>query len=114
MIEAATEQRTVHTLGPLIAQEVLRAHNDSRRHWLGDHGTLADDPAAIIRAVQALYVESRARGEYVDRHARQFTPDSFRTIVGLLNELGLVALRPLRVYDTLFPHNEFWAILQKP
>jgi hypothetical protein len=114
VIEAAIENRTYHSVGTLIAQEVLRSHNDPRRHWLGDHGSYPADPAAIIQAVLALYHETRSRGEYVDRHAWQFTPDSFRSILGLLNELGLVALRPLRVYNTLFMSNEFWAILQKP
>lgn len=113
VIEAAAEERAFHTLGTLIAQEVLRGHNDPRRHWLGDHGTLPENPAAIVRAARALYDESRARGEYVDRHAWRFTPDSFRSILELLRELGLTGLRPLRVYPTLFPNNEFWAVLQK-
>ena len=114
VIEAAIENRTYHTVGTLIAQEVLRSHNDPRRHWLGDHGSYPAEPAATIHAVLALYHQTRSRGVYVDRHAWQFTPDAFRSILGLLNELGLVALRPLRVYNTLFLSNEFWAILQKP
>ncbi len=114
VIEAAIENRTYHTVGTLIAQEVLRSHNDPRRHWLGDHGSYPAEPAATIQAVLALYDQTRSRGVYVDRHAWQFTPDAFRSILGLLNELGLVALRPLRVYNTLSMSNEFWAILQKP
>jgi SAM-dependent methyltransferase len=114
VIEAAVERRTYHTLGTLIAQEVMCAHNDPRRHWRGDHGPLPENPVAIIREVLTLYDKARARGEYVDRHAWQFTPDSFRAILGLLNELGLVALSPLRVYNTHILSNEFWAILQKP
>ncbi len=114
VLEAAIEHRTYHTVGTLIAQEVQRAHNDPRRHWLGDHGSPPADPAAIIQAVLALYHETRSRGEYVDRHAWQFTPDSFRSLLGVLNELEIVALRPLRVYSTHFMSNEFWAILQKP
>ncbi len=112
VIAAAVEKRAFHTLETLVAQEVFRAHNDSRRHWLGDHGQLPGDAAAIIRDIRALYDHARVHGEYVDRHAWQFTPDSFRTILTLLYELGMIALRPLRIYDTLFPHNEFWAILQ--
>ena len=114
VLEAMEERRRFHTLGTLIAQEVLRAHNDPRRHWLGDHGSPPEHPADIIQAVLALYRESRERGKYVDRHAWQFTPNSFRTILDLLNQLELVTLRPVRVYDTLFFSNEFWAILQKP
>jgi SAM-dependent methyltransferase len=114
VIAAADEKRDFHILETLIAQEVFRAHNDSRRHWLGDHGMLPAAAAAIIRDVRALYDHSRTHGEYIDRHAWQFTPDSFRAILTLLNELDMVALRPLRVYSTLFPHNEFWAILYKP
>lgn len=115
VLAAAAEQRTFHTLETLLAQDLLRAHNDSRRHWLGDHGgPVHDNPVETIRLVRDLHEASRARGEYVDRHAWQFTPDSFRTIVALLDALGLIALRPLRVYNTLFSHNEFWAILMKP
>ena len=69
---------------------------------------------AIIQAVTKMHSEAMDRGEYIDRHAWQFTPDSFRTILRLLNELGLVALRPVRVYNSLFPTNEFWAVLQNP
>ena len=93
---------------------MLRAHNDPRRHWLGDHGSPPEHPADVVRAVQSALSGVEGRGEYVDRHAWQFTPDSFRTILELLNQLELVALRPVRVYDTLFFSNEFWAILQKP
>jgi SAM-dependent methyltransferase len=102
VLEAAEVRRRFHTLGTLIAQEVRRAHNDPRRHWLGDHGSLPEHPADIVQAVLGLYRESGERGEYVDRHAWQFTPDSFRAILDLLNQLELVALRPVRVYDTLF------------
>jgi hypothetical protein len=113
VIEAAAEARVVHTLGTLIAQDVLRTHNDPRRHWRGDHGVPPENPAPLVRAARALYDEAHDGGESIDRHAWRFTPASFRAIVELLNELELTALRPLRVYHTLFPHNEFWAILQK-
>ncbi|HVK82191.1 MAG TPA: hypothetical protein VM915_16430 [Verrucomicrobiae bacterium] len=50
---------------------------------------------------------------YIDTHAWQFVPDSFREITRLLYELGYSSLKPLRVYDTAHGWNEFYAVLEK-
>ena len=72
--------------------------------WLGSAGSIE----TALRA----FGESQSTGEYVDRHAWQFTPASFRQIVGLPSDLSMIQLRPLRVYPTLAGTQEFWAILE--
>ncbi len=54
-----------------------------------------------------------ARGGYVDVHAWQFTPATFREVMGALAAIGLVGLTCERVYDTPFGSNEFTAVLRK-
>jgi hypothetical protein len=67
-----------------------------------------------VQTALRFYQEAQDAGRYVDLHAWQFTPDSFRAIVQVLNELGMVALEPLRIYSTLAGSHEFWAILRQP
>jgi hypothetical protein len=114
MLEAFYADRRFHTLKSAIDQEALRAHNDSGRHWQGDHGALPNDIAPRVVAALQLDEHVQGTGEYVDRHAWQFTPDSFRLILHLLAELELTDLRIARVYNTLFGANEFWVVLHKP
>jgi hypothetical protein len=45
-------------------------------------------------------------------HAWQFTPGSFRELLGMLHAGGDSPLRPLRVYETPHGRNEFTAILE--
>jgi hypothetical protein len=52
-------------------------------------------------------------GTYLDTHAWQFTPASFKEIASLLFELRMVPLRPVRVFETAFATLEFCAILEK-
>jgi len=52
-------------------------------------------------------------GAYIDVHAWQFTPQSFRSGIEVLSNLGLIGLEVEQVYAT--PHNtfEFCAILKR-
>jgi hypothetical protein len=110
VIEAHSEQRRVHGLGRVIEHRALTTHNDPRRHWAGDHGQ--PHSAAGIAAIQAAMQEHvNANGGYVDVHAWQFTPSSFRLITQQLHDLGLSLLRPNRVFETPRPEMEFCAIM---
>jgi SAM-dependent methyltransferase len=113
VINAHVEQRRVHTLGSVIEHRTLTTHNDSGRHWRGD--PVDPDGGATIaeRTRIALREFDDARGSYIDVHAWQFTPASFREITSLLCELGYSSMQPVRVYDTGYGRNEFTAILQK-
>ncbi len=110
IIEAHRAKRSVHTLANVIAHTALTTHNDPLRHWKGDHGERPNDPARIAAAIK-LY--EQAKDSYLDVHALQFTPQSFRAIMELLFAMKLTKLRPVRVYDTPFPRLEFCAVLEK-
>lgn len=111
VIEAHREQRRRHSLASVIEHHALTTHNDPRLHWAGDHG-----PA--VRADRVAQVEKAMRshdfnpGRYIDVHAWYFTPDSFRTTIETLTELGLIGLELAGVYDTAHGRNEFCAVLR--
>ncbi|MFC0303600.1 methyltransferase domain-containing protein [Rhizorhabdus histidinilytica] len=111
VIEAHREQRRRHSLASVIEHHALTTHNDPRLHWAGDHG-----PA--VRADRVAQVEKAMRshdfnpGRYIDVHAWYFTPDSFRTTIETLTELGLIGLELAGVYDTVRGRNEFCAVLR--
>lgn len=80
VIIARREQRKVHTLRSLIEHRALVTHNDSRRHWRGDHGVRFENVEQRLQA--ALREFDEAGGGYIDVHAWYFTPDSASTILG--------------------------------
>jgi SAM-dependent methyltransferase len=112
VLQAYEERREVHTLKSVIEHRALTTHNNSLRHWQGDHG----DPerARALRVRGALDEYAGAAGGYIDVHAWYFTPPTFRSIVKDLRELGLIGLETAGIYDPAFGRNEFCAILRRP
>lgn len=112
LIAAHVAGSRVHDLTSVIEHLALTTHNDPGRHWSGDHGAPvhAEQPERLRDAVRA-YVSSG--GSYIDVHAWQFTPQSFRTIAETLYTLALSPLRVLRLYATTKGWNEFYVVLQK-
>jgi SAM-dependent methyltransferase len=109
LLDAHVAGRTRHTLRSQIEHAVLRAHNDSERHWKGDHGRLAPPSAA---AVASVVEQHRQRGEVSDNiPAWYFEPASFRRDMEYLRELGETDFSVERLYPTLLNSNEFWAVL---
>lgn len=88
-------------------------HNDPVRHWAGDHGPnpferrLGPALGDLARELRKLY----GRAEYVDAHAWQFTPETFRRLVADLHAGALSPLLPVRVYPTVRNAPEFFAVL---
>ncbi len=109
VIGAHLEGRTVHSAQSVIEHRAFTCHNDTLRHWQGDHGSEADDLAHRID--YALNELRAANGAYIDVHAWQFTPQSFNQVMTTLHALGWSPFRPLRVYDTAYGRNEFTAVL---
>jgi SAM-dependent methyltransferase len=109
ILDAHQSGRSVHTLGNVIKHAALVTHNDPRRHWSGDHGFLPVDPRRVEAGVEEY---QSSNGCYLDVHAWQFTPSLFKNNIRILNNLGYIALQALRVYDTPFESNEFYAILK--
>ena len=113
VIEARVEKPRVHRLGSVIEHRALITHNDSRRHWLGDHSDPGYRESVTGRITAALQEFELARGSYIDVHAWQFTPNGFRDMIQNLYNLQFSPFRALRVYNTPRDRFEFCAILQK-
>lgn len=111
VIQAHREQRRGHGLASVIEHVALTTHNDSGRHWAGDHGPRvpADFPARVEKAIRD---HDFGMGRYIDVHAWYFTPDSFRTIIETLAALDLTGFELAGVYDTARDRNEFCAVLR--
>lgn len=112
VIQAHKEQRSVHTWSSVREHRALTTHNDTARHWVGDS---ADPNAHLLpdRERIAKLEFDNSQGSYIDVHAWQFTPASFRGIVESLRRAGLSNLAAERVYDTVHNTNEFAAVLVK-
>jgi len=112
VVAAHAEKRTTHSLVSLVKHAALQAHNDSQRHWCGDHGepAIRNGRGGVDDMIAA---HAAAHGTYIDCHAWQFTPASFAEIHTQLVELGYVRLQLAVVYPTLAGRNEFCAIFRK-
>jgi SAM-dependent methyltransferase len=112
IIDAHLAQRTLHRAASVIENVAMRTHNDPLRHWRGDHGArqFETSPFFIQNGID-LYCNNRDK--YIDTHAWQFTPASFREIIDLLYQLNLAPFRPTRVYETVYGSHEFYAVLEK-
>jgi hypothetical protein len=112
MIAAHTEKRYRHSIVSLIEERELNTHNDSVRHWAGDHGDLNRDRSKLIK--QALIeFENQSPNYYKDQHAWYFTPDSFTKSVKVLADAEVIDFEVASVYPTKVNSNEFWVILRK-
>lgn len=115
IIEAYHEKRKVHSLSNIIKQHALATHNGAPKHWGGDHNIENRNISEVCKKIN-LSIEKykNSNGKYIDVHAWRLTPNSFRSIIDILYDLGLSPLKTIRVYDTPRPMNEFTAILRKP
>ena len=108
---AHRHKRQVHTHRSVYDHYVETTHNDPVRHWNND----SEDPRRHQRVARREAADAALReagGGYVDVHAWQFTPRSFRSIVEGLVEDGLM-LAIERIYEPFRGSNEFGAILRK-
>jgi SAM-dependent methyltransferase len=110
ILDAHYQKREQHTLASVIEHRALTCHNVPQRHWVDDSGAPNLSAETLKTAIQEW---EDARGQYIDVHAWQFTPRSFRQILSLLNELKFTTLAAARVYDTPFGNCEFCAVLHK-
>ena len=112
VLEAHDERRTAHSVRSVYEHYALTTHSDPIGHWSNWH----DDPNIndrAQRAENAIMTFDQAKGKYIDVHAWQFTPDSFRVLLFELTRLGLIELQIERTYDTVWSQYEFTAILTK-
>lgn len=102
-----------HSIKSVIEHRALTCHNNSIRHWNGDHGNIIVDSLAIENAINE-YNSNIKNNVYIDVHSLQFTPDSFRTNIELLNKIKYTKLEIEEIYPTILNSGEFFVILKKP
>jgi hypothetical protein len=100
----------VHTLRSVIEHRALTTHNDSLRHWRGDHGIIFENCERRVQAAEQEFYD--AKGHYIDVHAWYFSPDSLSAILSALHSMGLIQLRVQSVYPTRYGDIEFWMVLR--
>jgi SAM-dependent methyltransferase len=118
VLDAFARRVVRHDPRSLIASRLTRAHNDSIRHWSGDHGDSNVNPEfpnhdRKTRLEMALAQAIHTPETLSNEHAWFFTPHNFRTILEDLASLSLTRFRIERLYPTLANTLEFWAILRK-
>lgn len=113
VLQANLEQRKVHTLASVIEHRALTTHNDPALHWANDNGSVGTPEEVAAKTKLAIQEYNDAQGGYVDVHAWQFTPDSFRDIFEALYSLEKIDMKIERVYQSPLGRNEFTAVLQK-
>lgn len=105
-----------HSLASIIEQRVTTTHNDAVRHWTEGHDPSYEKAAklevpGVAERIKAAIDEHHAATDYIDLHGFQYTPHTFKSFVHVLHEMGLISLRPHRVYDTPHGSHEFVAVL---
>jgi SAM-dependent methyltransferase len=107
-VQADSEKRVRHTLETIVRKETLDTHNDSIRHWSGDHGEVGDPTQRRARA-ERMYEDSL--NEYLDCHAWYFTPSSFRALISESHQRNLQPFAVENIYNTVRNGIEFYAVL---
>ena len=110
VLEAHFAGRRVHQLKSVIEHRALTTHNDPKRHWDGDHGSLVGNEDRIRAAIEQY---KKAKGAYIDVHAWCFTPSSADVMFSHLRRLKYIDLDLEVVYPTRRNRNEFWVVLSK-
>jgi hypothetical protein len=104
------EPRNNHTLKSLIEHRVLTCHNNPSEHWNNNYGEQKINTTNIKNAINEYF---EFKDKYIDVHAWQFTPDSFRMNIQILIDLQYINLKIDKIYNTVKNSQEFIAILKK-
>jgi hypothetical protein len=111
VVAAFHEERRTHVFRSVFEHRLSTCHNDPTAHWRGEHGIPPQPNAARLRQVKDQW--AAAAGGYIDVHAWQFTPKSFKSIIETTFRLELHEFEPERVYRTLHGSPEFFAVLRR-
>jgi SAM-dependent methyltransferase len=108
IIVAHLERRKSHSLRSVIEHRALTTHNDSVRHWQGDHGVPFENFPQRLAAASEEFNQVKS----IDVHAWYFTPDSAAGILLALQSIGESPFSVAKIYPTHYGANEFWMILR--
>ncbi len=111
VIGAFLDQRKVHAAKSVIEHRALTTHNDPSAHFSGNHGDISINQN--LRVQQAISEFKNANGSYIDVHAWQFIPASFKELVSNLNALNLVGFKITSIWNTPINNFEFYVTMSK-
>lgn len=115
VLDAFAQRRMRHSARSLAAPLFLGTHDDAARHWAGDHGLPPEarpPEAQHTRAIADILRQVRGGDSYLDARAWQFTPESFQWLLNRMAQYGLSPFRVERLYPTVKPWGEFYAVLR--
>lgn len=113
ILEMNNNDNLRHSLKSIIEHRVLVTHNDTIRHWQGDHGIQRIDEPQFDYMLSFAINEYKNSNEYIDVHSLQFTPSSFEKIIEQLFKYNYINFTVEQIYHTKKNQNEFIAILKK-
>ena len=108
--------QTRHNAASIFEHRMLTTHNDAVRHWKSDHGAtpLANGATSdVLAMIDETFKRIKDSQGYIDTHAWQFTPSSFRLITDILSKLRLIPFQLEKIYPTLRDDFEFYVVLRR-
>lgn len=110
-LQAYLEGRTKHTPGTIFDAYALHVKKGSLLVWPGDSSGSKLSFGHTVREAKALVDEYVQTGRFVDVHAWQFVPESFKMILSDLVELELLTFESAAFFDTV--DHQFYISLRK-
>jgi len=111
VLQAFLEGRTQHTPGTIFDAYALHTKKGTALVWPGDEEQAGLAFGHSVKEAKRLMDDYVANGTFVDVHAWQFVPSSFKLIISDLVELGLVSLEIAAFFDTV--DHQFYISLRK-
>lgn len=102
-------KKEAHSLKSVIEHIALTTHNQAKKHWNNNHGSLENVELRIEKAIKEYEV---ANGKNIDVHAWYFTPKSFATLITMLNSLNFIDLEVKKITSTSYGKHEFYVVLR--
>jgi len=108
ILQAHLERRQNHNPGTVFDEIAYNSLRGGVPAWTESNS----EPLAFFQTLEKakqVFEEVQQTGAFVDIHAWQFTPSSFRLIINDLNQMGYLSLREKFFHDTI--NFEFYIIL---
>jgi len=114
VLDAYDRRATAPSARDIVRHRCFKAHNESKRHWTGDHGVpnfRRKQSSHQGKLVEYLH-DLRSLDHYVDTHVWILTPGSFTEIIELLNRDHLIRLELTAIHPTAVGSQEFYAVMK--
>jgi hypothetical protein len=111
IVQAHVENHVKPSIWKVIEHRAMTTHNDSVEHWKGNNGAHGKDIKERWNAARLEF--EAANGKYIDVHVWQFTPESFVSLIGNLQNMGMVNFEVEQIFETPTNDLEFCVVLRK-